>query len=260
MVEAMGEASIGNHVDFNTAARELWSVLESQVRGFCELMALPRNEYDREQDAMLEGQSRGLGLQGEWKGAPDWYGGRIQQVVRLSKSNGTFRYRLDQASMQRSNRFARFLGSRRILQVKLSKELQFSKDNSLSDHLSSRFLFCGRVFAPFASKDSSVYMMEVDEDVERSSDRHQGDNARMSLWDFIDWHNPFVLNMDQVRAMCYFQSTALTHFLHPMNKWLSRFDLGLSTSVPVLRFEPENIEFIPDIGQYMPSFAMRCVY
>ena len=36
-----------------------------------------------------------------------------------------------------------------------------------------------------------------------------------------------------------------------MNKWFSRFDLGLSTSVPVLRFEPENIEFIPDIGQYM---------
>ena len=45
-----------------------------------------------------------------------------------------------------------------------------------------------------------------------------------------------------------------------MNKWFARFDLGLSTSVPVLRFEPGNIEFFEDIGQYMARFAqIRCV-
>ncbi|KAI9454917.1 RNA dependent RNA polymerase-domain-containing protein [Lactarius psammicola] len=212
MADAMGEGNTGYHVDFGTTARELW------------------NEYDREQDAILERQSRGLGLKGEWKGVRDWYGGRIQQVMRLSKSNGTFRYRLDQPSMQRSNRFARFLGSRRILQVKLSKDLQFGKDSGIPEHLGSRFLFCGRVFAPFASKDSSVYMMELNEDVDRSLDHHQGDDTRVSLWDFIEWHNPLSLNMNQ-----------------PMGKWLARFDLGLSTSVPVLRFDPKNIEFISDI-------------
>ena len=132
----------------------------------------------------------------------DWYGGRIQQVVRLSRPNGTFRYRLDQPSMQRSNRFARFLGSRRILQIKLSKDIQYAKDNSISEHLASRFLFCGRVFAPFASKDSSVYMMELNEDEGRSPDRHQGDDSRISLWDFIEWHNPLSSNMNQVRVMC----------------------------------------------------------
>ncbi|KAI9445364.1 RNA dependent RNA polymerase-domain-containing protein [Lactarius indigo] len=194
--------------------------LGPRVRRPCELMAPPRNEYDREQDAILERQSRGLGLKGEWKGVRDWYGGRIQQVVRLSKPNGIFRYRLDQPGMQRSNRFARFLGSRRILQVKLSKDLQFAKDSGIPEHLGSRFLFCGRVFAPFAAKDSSVYMMELNEDVDRNLDRHQGDDTRISLWDFLD---------------------------QPMGKWLARFDLGLSTSVPVLRFEPENIQFIPDI-------------
>lgn len=212
MAEAMGEGNTGYHGDFGTTTRELWT------------------EYDREQDAILERQSRGLGLKGEWKGAKDWYGGRIQQVVRLSRPNGTFRYRLDQSSMQRSNRFARFLGSRRILQVKLSKDLQYAKDSGVPEHLSSRFLFCGRVFAPFASKDSSVYMMELNEDEDRSPDYHQGDDTRISLWDFIKWHNPLSLNMNQ-----------------PMNKWLARFDLGLSTSVPVLRFEPKNIEFISDI-------------
>ena len=163
-------------------------------------MTLPRDEYDREQDAIFERQSRGLGLKGEWKGVRDWYGGRIQQVVRLSKPNGVFRYRLDQPSMQRSNRFARFLGSRRILQIKLSKELQYAKDSGITEHLGSRFLFCGRVFAPFASKDSSVYMMELNEDVDRSPDYHQGDDTRITLWDFIGWHNPLSSNMDQVRG------------------------------------------------------------
>ena len=32
-----------------------------------------------------------------------------------------------------------------------------------------------------------------------------------------------------------------------MSKWATRFDLGLSTTVPVLEFEPGNINFIPDI-------------
>jgi RNA-dependent RNA polymerase len=167
------------------------------------LTALPRAEYDREQDSILERQSRGLGLKGEWQGVRDWYGGRIQQVVRLSKSkNGTFQYRLDQPSMQRSNRFARFLGSRRILQIKLSKDIRYAKDNSNTKHLGSRFLFCGRIFAPFASKDSSVYMMELNEDAYRNPDRHQGDDTRISLWDFIKWHNPLSSNANQVRVLC----------------------------------------------------------
>jgi RNA-dependent RNA polymerase len=144
-----------------------------------------------------------LGLKGEWQGVRDWYGGRIQQVVRLSKSKGgKFQYRLDQPSMQRSNRFARFLGSRRILQIKLSKDLRYAKDNGITGHLGSRFLLCGRIFAPFASKDSSVYMMELNEDVDRSPDRHQGDDTRISFWDFIEWHNPLPSNAKQVRVMC----------------------------------------------------------
>ena len=213
MAGAMGEGNTGHHVDFGTTTRELWLVLEPKVRRLCKLMALPRDEYDREQDAILERQSRGLGLKGEWKGVRDWYGGRIQQVVRLSKTNGTFRYRLDQPSMQRSNRFARFLSSRRILQIKLSKELQYAKDSGITEHLGSRFLFCGRVFAPFASKDSSVYMMELNEDVDRGLDYHQGDDTRKTLWEFIEWHNPLSSNMNQVRVTSYSNPTFLTAFL-----------------------------------------------
>ncbi|KAI0005558.1 RNA dependent RNA polymerase-domain-containing protein [Russula compacta] len=188
-------------------------------------------EYDREQDAILEGTSRGLGLRGEWKGVPDWFGGRIEQVVRLSKSNGTFSYRLDRPGLQKSTRFARFLGSRRILKLKLSKDLQYesAEVSGVRDYLSYGFVLCGRVFVPFASKGGSAYMMEVNEDQDRKPDSAQGDGTRISLWDFVQWHNPLVLNRDQ-----------------PMSKWSTRFELGLSKTVPIIQFEPGNINFILD--------------
>jgi RNA-dependent RNA polymerase len=174
------------------------------------LTMLHREEYDREQDAILEGQSRGLGLRGEWKGSPDWYGGRIEQKVRLSKSKGKFTYRLDRPALKKSTRFARFLGSRRILKVALSKELRFEKGSSVRDHLSGRFVLCGRVFVPFASRDGSAYMVEVNEDEDRKLDRAQGDDRRMSLWDFIEWHNPLGLNQKQVWVLRYFHVLFLT--------------------------------------------------
>jgi RNA-dependent RNA polymerase len=164
---------------------------------------LHREEYDREQDAILEGQSRGLGLRGEWRGMPDWYGGRIVQSVRLSKSNGIFTYRLDRPELKKSTRFARFLGSRRIFKVKLSKDLRYEKGNSVHDHLSGPFVLCGRVFMPFASKEGNAYLMEVNEEKDRKPDRAQGDDTRMSLWDFIQWHNPLGMNENQVRLSHY---------------------------------------------------------
>jgi RNA-dependent RNA polymerase len=174
------------------------------------LTMLHREEYDREQDALLEGQSRGLGLRGEWKGTPDWYGGRIEQIVRLSRSKGKFTYRLDRPDIKKSTRFARFLGSRRILKVKLSKDLRFERGNSICEHLSGPFVLCGRVFVPFASKDGSAYMVEVDEDEDRKPDRTQGDDRRTSLWDFIEWHNPLGLNQKQVWALRCFHVLFLT--------------------------------------------------
>ena len=36
-------------------------------------------------------------------------------------------------------------------------------------------------------------------------------------------------------------------YAQPVTKWATRFKLGLSTSAPVLRFEPENIFIIDDI-------------
>ncbi|KAI0271441.1 RNA dependent RNA polymerase-domain-containing protein [Gloeopeniophorella convolvens] len=199
-----------------------------QPRGLSSSMDLWK-EYDREQDAIVERQLRGLGLKGEWKGVADWYGGRIQQTVRVTKSGAAYSYLLDPPDMRKSNRFSRYLGSRRVLKMKLSPELQYNSDVVL-EHLSSRFVLCGRVFVPFASKEGNIHMMEVNEDLHRNPDRSQGDDTRISLWDFVEWHNPLSMNQKQ-----------------PISKWSTRFDLGLSTSVPVLRFEPGNIRFVKDI-------------
>jgi RNA-dependent RNA polymerase len=134
---------------------------------------------------------------------PDWYGGKIEQVVKLSKvskpnSDDTFDYRLGRPELKKSTRFARFLGSRRILKVKPDKNLRYEKDSKIREHLNGSFVLCGRIFVPFASKDGGVYMMETNEDRDRQHDREQGDDKRMSYWDFIEWHNPLDLNQNQV--------------------------------------------------------------
>lgn len=107
--------------------------------------------------------------------------------------------------MTRSHRFARFLGSRRLLQIKIvGKE-------SVRDVLQERrffeqqFVLCGRVFVPFSTKDAKVYLMEIDADHDgRKPLCSQGDQYRQSLADCVAWHNPMELNSSQasLQLMC----------------------------------------------------------
>ncbi|KAI0321268.1 RNA dependent RNA polymerase-domain-containing protein [Amylostereum chailletii] len=201
-------------------------------------------EYDREQAALIEGEGRGLGLMGEYRGVDDWYGGRIQQIVRLvkedkgkgkgkgrgKKEDATYKWVLDQPEMKRSNRFARFLGSRRVLEIKVPKGERYQLGDKLLEMLAKRFVLLGRVYIPIDAKDDKVYLVEVNDDFERTPKEAQGDSSRLSYQQFINWHNPLSRNSGQ-----------------PIAKWTTRFDLGLSTSVPVLKFKPENVHFIEDI-------------
>ncbi|TFY77228.1 hypothetical protein EWM64_g6785 [Hericium alpestre] len=172
--------------------RDRPDVLEQTPMG--DVMALWK-EYDREQDAIMDGRGRGLGLTGDWKDAQGWYGGQIQQVVRLTKDMNKFH--LESPEMTRSNRFARFLGSRRLLELRVGHKLKYA-DDTLKTRLAKRFVLCGRVFVPIDSKDGKVYLMETDEDYERCSAPSEGDQQRMSLQDFIAWHNPLSRNYKQV--------------------------------------------------------------
>ena len=158
---------------------------------------------DREQEALVENRGRGLGLQGEWHGKENWHGGRIQQMARLVYKSGAkepFSLQLLGMQMSRSHRFARFLGSRRMLQVKLPKGKKFQMDLAkLKAWFENKFVLCGRVFVPFATKEETVYMMETDEDYEREPSANEGDHLRLSLLEFVNWHNPIKLNANQVR-------------------------------------------------------------
>ncbi|KAH7886339.1 RNA dependent RNA polymerase-domain-containing protein [Phlebopus sp. FC_14] len=189
-------------------------------------------EYDREQAAILENKGRGLGGMGAWKGKDNWYGGRIQQVGRLVKTRGNvgFAIHLEKPEIRRSHRFSRFLGSRRVLQVRVSDDLLYKHGEPVRHLFSShKFILCGRVYIPFHAKEGSIYMMETNENFQREPNTTDGDGFRLSLMDFVNWHNPLRANSTQ-----------------PISKWSTRWALGLSTSVPTLEFEPDNIFFIID--------------
>ncbi|VDB86203.1 unnamed protein product [Peniophora sp. CBMAI 1063] len=93
-----------------------------------------------------------------------------------------------------------------------------------------KFVLMGRVFIPFDAKDGHVYAVETDEDYERDPIPDMGDGLRQPFWEFIKKHNPLALNYRQA-----------------LSKWATRFDLGLSTSIPVLEFDEENIDYIEDV-------------
>jgi RNA-dependent RNA polymerase len=156
--------------------------------------------------------------------------------------------------MKRSYRAARLLGSRRILVVKTSTGsiTTSGKRRNLYprvDALAKRFILLGRVYVPFDAKDGHIYMVETNEDYNRTPSDEQGDFARMSFQDFISLNNPISLNAQQVCFSLILNKMLLTPFMQPISKWATRFDLGTSTSVPVLEFQPDNIVFIEDIGK-----------
>ena len=162
-----------------------------------------REELDREQEAIVENENRGLGLQGEWQGKANWFGGKIQQIAKMEfvPATGSFVIRLEHMQMTRSHRFARFLGSRRILQMKHSGD---RRNIALErKFLMQKFVLCGRVFVPFSTKDSKVYLVETTEDYERKATDAQGDGHRLALEEFVQWHNPLAMNQKQVGHYMY---------------------------------------------------------
>ncbi|KAH9923183.1 RNA dependent RNA polymerase-domain-containing protein [Epithele typhae] len=170
-------------------------------------------ELDREQDALNEGRARSLGLQGDWQEKPNWYGGKVQQIARLHEQDGTFNLVLGRMQSRKSYRFARFLYSRRLLQVSIPKDLVLSRGAELRQFFLRKFVICGRVFAACGSKDNKVFLMETPEDYERVGNQ-LCDKDRITVEDFVSWHNPLELNGKQA-----------------VSKYATRYDLGFSISI-----------------------------
>ena len=99
---------------------------------------------------------------------------------------------------RRSHRLARYLGSRRIIQLRIPDELVMKQLSEVQSYLSQKFVLCGRIYVPLHAKDSSVYMIETNEDYERQPGSWCGDEHRRPFADVVSWHNPLNLNKNQV--------------------------------------------------------------
>ncbi|KAG5643296.1 hypothetical protein DXG03_001223 [Asterophora parasitica] len=186
-------------------------------------------ELDREQAAIVEGLGRGLGLMGPWRDELNWYGGQVQQLARLDRSEDTYKIHLEPPKKLRSHRLARFLGSRRIIQLRIPDELVKKEINQIKGFLLQKFVLCGRVYVPLTAKEATIYLVETNEDYERLSAKWDGDNRRMPFQEIVNSQNALGLNVGQ-----------------PIAKWSTRFSLACSTTTPVIEFEEKNIFFIHD--------------
>lgn len=197
----------------------------------------------------MENKNAGLGLD---KANQNWYGGQIQQPARLTGENGNYKIILEPMEKRRSHRFARFYGSRRILQLRIPEETLRKENEKVLKFLTRSFVLCGRTFVPFHSKEGSLYMVETNQNYGRSPMDFFGDQHRLPFHAFINWHNPLVepKNYNQVRNKfdVYFLTERSYFSLQTISKYAMRFAIGLSNSVPALEFEVNNIIFIDDIS------------
>ncbi|KAH7333690.1 RNA dependent RNA polymerase-domain-containing protein [Rhizoctonia solani] len=189
-------------------------------------LTTPWEELDRE-ETFIRDNTRGASIENP--------GGKIQQRIRLdiSKTGGglEFKFILEQPTKSKSCRFSRFLGSRRLVECHFSmRDAREHKQAIVEFFVKKKLLINGRLFQAFYGHQGKVNLMEINQDFYREPLPELGDDNRISLSGFITWHNDLHLNSNQT-----------------INKWVSRFALGFSTSQPGLVFRPQNINFIDDI-------------
>jgi len=150
---------------------------------------------------------------GDFKGVRDWYGGKIQQIGNVVKEGTSYRVKLEKMESRRSHRFARYYGSRRFLHIRVQDELLRNEREDVKKFFRRRFVLCGRVFVAFHAKERNVYLVETNENYDRSSLEFCGDHLRKSFNNFINWHNPLevVKNTKQVRPITYLRLFCLNY-------------------------------------------------
>lgn len=131
----------------------------------------------------------------------------------------------------------------------------------LRKFLAQKFVLCGRVFIVLRPKEGKsgqawkVYLIEVNENVDRLPKVSEGDHLRLTLREFVKWHNPIELNSKQASYTTSMTRIQLMRSLQPISKWITRFDLGLSPSLPVVEFDPSNVEFVRDTCMFLSPLS-----
>ena len=168
-------------------------------------------ELDREQEAFVEHEGRGLGLKGPWKEKDNWYGGRVQLTAKLefNKKGGSdeqpFSIRLNAFRTGKSNRVARMFTSLSILQLKFEKEALFEERNYkfVTELLSRHVVICGRLYCAFCTKEGKIFFVETKENYQRNERESDGDHYRISYRRLVKMINPLGLNKGQVRIYLF---------------------------------------------------------
>lgn len=223
-------------------------------------------ELDREQESLRAGDLLRLGaLDGSPQG---WFGGRVQQKMALFlrpniPADRPFEerviFRLLPQENGPSRRFGRYFGSRRILQLKVPKDIVNKHQSDLERYLVKAFVLLGRVFRAFSAKEHKVYFFETDEPYDgRKNIELEGDHERVSFKDFIWLHNKLDPQSSQVSFLRLVDAKSLGIYTHHgtqmMSKWSSRFSLGLSSSEPGLRFDHAHVIKDRDIRKIYAVF------
>jgi RNA-dependent RNA polymerase len=123
----------------------------------------------------------------------------VQQNATLTLKDGTLALRLEKQEIGRSHRFSRFYGSRRILKISIPQSILTDRNHRLIDYFADNaFVIFGRVFRAFFAKEGRVYLIETNENHNRIPSADPVDSTRLSLLDFINWHNSVDANGHQV--------------------------------------------------------------
>ncbi|KAF9534243.1 RNA dependent RNA polymerase-domain-containing protein [Crepidotus variabilis] len=194
----------------------------------------PWKELDREEEALRMDPYGALGFNSLGESV-EWYGGKVLFHGKLSdlgkKNTPVYKLVLEAAALGPSNMFSRRFGSQHIFRLKLTKGVQGRNADDLVRYLERPLFLCGSVFRALFAKESNVFYVRTNEIFDQNGiDASKTKPGMMSFLDFLKWHNSIEHNYKQKMA-----------------KFVSRYALGLSNSVPGLLIHQANIDFIDDI-------------
>ncbi|KAF8974482.1 RNA dependent RNA polymerase-domain-containing protein [Flammula alnicola] len=196
----------------------------------------PWMELDREEEALSNNSYGGLGFNEEgeylnWHGGQVLFHGQLHDTSAKGCKKPKFKLTLEPAELGPSNMFARRFGSKHFFRLKLTKAVLNKNVDDLMNYLRRPLILCGSVFRAFYAKDTNVFYVKTNESNDGVSIIDgKPIKGGQSFLEFLDWHNAMDLNKGQTMA-----------------KYVSRFALGLSNSVPGLMVDQSNIKFIDDI-------------
>ncbi|KAF8912203.1 RNA dependent RNA polymerase-domain-containing protein [Gymnopilus junonius] len=176
----------------------------------------PWAELDKEEEAHSFGPYEGLGNNPRY---PGWYGGKVRFSARLQLNSkkgdkqvkNTFKIILDDCALGTSFRHARRWGSWSFLRVKVPAQAFYDTKIGLDLFFRKKFVIWGYVFRACYAMGDNVFFYWTNDlcGIPRTIP------GRLSLEEFIQWHNPLASNSNQL-----------------MTKWSERMRLGFSNSIP----------------------------